>query len=709
MARRRLFVLTAVVAALGAWPTAQQKPPAPQTPAPQLTFRAEGNYIEVDTIVTDAQGNFVRDLTVNDFELSEEKKPQAIDLFTLVDIPLERADAPLYRKNPIAPDVATNQRENDGRLYVIVLDANHVPATDTILVKNVAKEFIQQNVGANDQAAVVLVQTAKSDDNQEFTSDKIALMRSVDKFIGEKIPAKAMNVMDQINQRAGAPDFDPREARDMQATERAHKAGGTVGTLTELSKNLAGIRGRKKAIIFFSEGIDFNTDDTVGPRSNSLPDDPMASNTNIEAVQAQTLLEDMQILYETATRANVAIYSVDPRGPAGGPDNSMSITGMTEGISPNFITMATAAMRADVRRQVGTLRTFSEATGGIATVGTNDFAGGFKRIVEDNSAYYVLGYHPTELKQDGKFHEISVKVKRPGVQVRARKGYYATKPDKNTPVAPADPTIGLLNSPLAVSGLGLRMTTSMMKGDAQNVRVVMTIDLAGSDLGANVGGTTDSKVDLTFAALDTSAKVKASGRKALDLALRPETRAAIVENGLRLVTELQVPPGRYQLRLAANAPATGRSGSVFTNIDVPDLTKGSIAMGNVLIASSSAGKTPTSIDAAGLKDLLPGPPTTSRTFALEDTIVVFGQVYDNESDKPHTVDLSATVRDDTGTQAFVTRESRDGREIGGDRGYAYVARVPLQDLVPGRYVLTVQAKSRLGGDPATKEIEFTIK
>ena len=711
MSARRFFVLTIAVAALAAWPSAQQKPPAPQTPPTppgQLTFRAEGNYVEVDAIVTDAQGNFVRDLTANDFELSEEKKPQAIDLFTLVDIPLERPDAPLYRKNPIAPDVVSNERENDGRLYVIVLDANHVPATDTILVKNVAKEFIQQNVGANDQAAVVLLQTVKSDDNQEFTSDKIALMRSVDKFIGEKISPKAINVMDQINQRSGGKDYDPREARDLQATERAHKAGSTVGSLTQLSNNLAGIRGRKKAIVFFSEGIDFNTEDTVGPRGNSVPDDPMGSNTNIEAVQAQTLLEDMQILYETATRANVAIYSVDPRGPASAPEAIMNVNGMPEGVSPTFTTMAVAAMRADVRRQVGTLRTFSEATGGIATVGTNDFAGGFRRIVEDNSAYYVLGYHPTELKQDGKFHEITVKVKRPGVQVRARKGYYATKPGKNTP-APVDPTISLLNSPLAVSGLGLRLTTSTMKGDGQNVRVAMTIELAGSDLGANVGGATDNKVDLTYAALDTSANVKASGRKTLDLALKPETRAAIAESGLRLVTELQVPPGRYQLRLAAHAPVTGRSGSVFTNLDVPDFTKGSIAIGNIMLSSSSAGKVPTSMDVAGLKDLLPAPPTTSRTFALEDTLVVYGQVYDNDADKAHTVDLSATVRDDTGTQAFVTRESRDGREIGADRGYAYVARIPLQDLVPGRYVLTVQARSRLGGDPATKEIEFTIK
>ncbi len=714
MFRRWFFVLTMVVAAFGAWPSAQQtKPPAPQTPPPgQLTFRAEGNYIEVDAIVTDAQGNFVRDLTANDFELTEEKKPQAIDLFSFVDIPLERPDAPLYRKNPIQPDVVTNERENDGRLYVLVLDGNHVPATDTVLVKNVAKQFIQQNIGANDQAAVVLVQTGKSDENQEFTSDKIALMRAVDKFIGEKIKSKALAIQtDMINRSGvGGTGLDPSESHDPQGTERAAKASGTLHTLTELSNYMAGIRGRKKAVIFFSEGIEFNTEDLVGPRPNSTPDNVFDSNTAPEALHASMILDDMQAMYEAATKANVAVYSVDPRGPASINDDQMQMTGMpgNHGELPVDVGQVTTALRNELRRQLGTLRTFSEATGGIATVGTNDFAGGFKRIVEDNSAYYVLGYHPTDLKQDGKFHEISVKVKKPGVQVRARKGYYATKPGKNT-VAPVDPTISLLNSPLAVSGLGLRMTTSTMKGDGQNVRVAMTIELAGSDLGANVGGATDNKVDLTFAALDLSANVKASGRKTLDLALKPETRAAITEGGLRLVTELQVPPGRYQLRLAANAPVTGRSGSVFTNLEVPDFTKGPVAMGNLMLTSSSAGKVPTSIDVAGLKDLLPGPPTTARTFALEDTLVVLSQIYDNDADKPHTDDLSATVRADDGTQAFVTRESREGREIGSDRGYAYVARIPLQDLVPGRYVLTVQAKSRLGGDAATKEIEFTIK
>ena len=716
MPARKFLVLFGVLAGLVAWPSAQQKPPAPAAPQgqpqPQLTFRAEGNYIEVDAVVTDAQGNFVRDLKADDFELTEEKKPQAIDVFALVDIPLERPDAPIYRKSPIEPDVATNEGVAEGRLYVIVLDGNHVPATDTAITKRAAQMFIDQAIGANDMAAVLLLQTGSAAVNQEFTSSKAALKAAVDKFIGEKLEWKAINVMKDIENhlvvtKSGDALFDPREGRDTDATQRAHKASDTVNSLTSLAGNMAGIRGRKKALVLFSEGIDFNTDDTIGPRSNTLPDDPMSSNTTIEATQAQSLLEDMQGLYETATRANVAIYSVDPRGPVSDPDSLITVGGSPEGLDPSWAMKVTTAIRQDVQRQLGTLRTFSEATGGFATVGTNNFAGNYRRIVDDNSTYYVLGYHPAEMKQDGKFHDITVKVKRPGVQVRARKGYYAAKASAKAAPVPVDPTITLVNSPMAMTGLGLRLATATMKGDGPNDRVQMTIELAGPDLAANAP---DGKVDLTYVVIDGSAKVKASGRKSIDLSLKPETRNAIAEAGLRLVTDLQVPPGKYQLRLAANAPASGRSGSVFTNLEVPDFTKGSIAMGNVAITSSSAGKMPSSIDAAGVKDLLPAPPTTSRTFALEDTLVVYAQVYDNDSDKPHSVDLSTAVKADDGTQAFVTREQRDAKEIGGDKGYAYVARVPLQDLVPGRYVLVVQARSRLGTDnQATKEIEFTIK
>jgi hypothetical protein len=254
------------------------------------------------------------------------------------------------------------------------------------------------------------------------------------------------------------------------------------------------------------------------------------------------------------------------------------------------------------------------------------------------------------------------------------------------------------------------LTTTTLKGSGEKVKVLLTVEVDGSQItitGRN--GAFSTQVNLTYAAVDMSANVKASGRKSLDLAIRPETRQSIAENGLRLVTEFELPPGQYQLRLAGHEPVTGQSGSIFWDLQIPDFSKSPVTMGTLALSSSRAGRTPTSPDAPSLKGLLPGPPTANRTFSLEETLAVFAEVYDND-DRLHTLDVSATVRTDDGTQVFVTRDevnTRDAAMTGGR--YRYLARIPLQDLVPGQFVLTIEAKSRLGGEAATRETQFTIK
>ncbi len=504
-----------------ACPCGPCRPVRTQAPAPQLTFRVETNYIEVDAVVTDAQGRFVRDLKREDFEVLEDRRPQKVDLFALVDIPLERLDRPIYRPTPIAPDVATNSKEFEGRVYVLLLDAHHVPATDTLLVKKAALRFIDQYIGANDLAAVVLAQTGSRDDNQEFTSSKPALRAAVDKFVGEKVRSRALAVRDSAIQKQGLErvGVDMLDAKDPEAIERVAKARATLDSIARLSNYIAGIRGRRKAVVLFSEGLDYNLDDTIGPRSRAPGEsgtarNPLLDNSPLEAIHAAGILESMQTMFEAASRANVAIYSVDPRGVASEMDTLIQTTGMPEG-SQISIDSVTMAARDELRRQLGTLRTFAEATGGLALVGTNDFDGGFRRLVEDNSAYYVLGYN-ADVKRDGKFHDITVRVKRPGVQVRARRGYYASK-DTKPVAAPPDPTILLLNSPMPVGGLGLRLTTTTLKGTGANVKVLLTVEVDGSQITlAGRNGAFATKVDLTYAAVDMSANVKASGRKSMD-------------------------------------------------------------------------------------------------------------------------------------------------------------------------------------------------
>jgi VWFA-related protein len=712
----RLFAAAAVLAAM---PTSQQAPPPPaqQPSAPQITFRTGSDYIEVDAVVTDAKGQFVRNLTMADFEVQENKKPQKVDVFALVDIPLERADRPAYRPTPVEPDIITNEKDFEGRVYMLVLDANHVRPEDSALVKKVATQFVQRNMGANDIAAVVLAQTGSRDDNREFTSMKSTLIASINKFTGEKVPSKALAVASRAAALEGTPMGAIDELKDPLAVERAAKARATLDTMRRVSNYMVGIRGRRKALVLFSEGLDFNTEDVLGPRSSGgfgqagsgLEPNPMSNNSVNESMHAAAIIDEMQAMFEAASRANVAVYSVDPRGVASETDVLMGYGGPTTVGPPGTIGdpgMVSKGVREELRRQLGSLRTYSEVTGGLALVGNNDFEAGFRKIVEDNSAYYVLGYHLTDLKKDGKFHEITVKVKRPGLNVRARKGYYATKEAAANAPPPPDPTITLLNSPMPVGGLGLRLTTATLKDKASTkVIIPVTVEFTGKDLVLEG----NNKVNVAYVAIDMSGKVHASGQKTMDLNIRPESRKAVAANGLRLVTELALAPGHYQLRLAAHDPIADKSGSVFWDLEVPDFSKESLAVSNLLLTAASAGRTPTSLDAPSIKDLLPGPPTSRREFTLEDTLAVYAEIYDNETSKPHTLDLTATVRTDDGTQVFVTREERTAQATESTQHvYPYLARIPLQDLVPGKFVLTIEGRSRLG-DKATREIQFTIK
>ena len=126
------------------------------------------------------------------FQVLEDGKAQTITTFSLVDIPIERADRPLYQPDPIEPDVKTNAQPFDGRIYVMVIDDTHTNAGRTARVKGAAKQFIQRRLGANDLMAVVHTFGATSS-NQEFTSNKRLLLAAVDKTMGRKLLSATAN------------------------------------------------------------------------------------------------------------------------------------------------------------------------------------------------------------------------------------------------------------------------------------------------------------------------------------------------------------------------------------------------------------------------------------------------------------------------------------------------------------------------------------
>src|SRR5436190_1953245 len=180
--------------------SAQQKPattPPPQVPGqPAVTFKAEVDYVDVDASVTDRQGNFVTGLTKDDFEVLEDGKPQKVQMFSFVNLPIERVDRIAFSGKPIVSDVKTNQQSLAGRMYVIVMDDLDTSLFRTATVQRTARQFLDQHFGANDVAAVVYT-SGRMDAAQEFTSDKSLLLSAVNKFVGHKLRSAMLDKIDQ--------------------------------------------------------------------------------------------------------------------------------------------------------------------------------------------------------------------------------------------------------------------------------------------------------------------------------------------------------------------------------------------------------------------------------------------------------------------------------------------------------------------------------
>ncbi len=451
----RPFPIIALATAVVAVGPAQQQPAPPQ---PGVTFRVEVNFVELDAVVRDAQGNFVRDLTKDDFELLEEGQPQKIAAFTLVDLPVHRADPPLSRTVPVEPDVETNLEEFNGRVILIVLDDLQTDFRRSPLVKAAAQQFVRRFVGANDLVAVLHTGSGTRS-GQEFTNSQARLLAAVDKFSGQKIPSNTLTRLDDYYRQRDM--GTGRAARDTLDAERAHKARNTLTTLRAAAGFLGNVRGRRKAVVWFGEGIDYDI-------------------TNVfETGSATQILDEMRETIAAATRAGVSFYGVDPRGVGAGLDQMIDIASLPDDSGVNF---GPGALFDEVRRAQDFLRTMSTETGGFAVVNQNDLNTAFTRIIAENSSYYLLGYHPANDRRDGRFRKVEVRVRRPGMQVQSRTGYTAPKGRATAPSAlstntEAAPEIrAVLDSPVPVSGLGMRVFAAAFAGPAKKSSVAVVVE-----------------------------------------------------------------------------------------------------------------------------------------------------------------------------------------------------------------------------------------
>jgi VWFA-related protein len=669
--------LVAIVAVLGTAGIAGQQPPAPAQP----TFRSGVELVELDAIVTDASGNVVADLTADDFEVSEGGKPQTIATFSQVNIPIERAERPLYSPTAIEPDVATNVGP-EGRLYVFALD--DVRPANALRARVFLRRFIEQHLGTNDLAAVVLLAPGRRADAQDFTSNRRLLLRAIDRFSGWPEDMPGAGATAAAAEEAALPlPGGPNLQAELTATSR-------MEALKDLMEFMARLRGRRKTVLLLSEGLGVNMLNVIDAAGATTS---RAGDVAREAMRA-------------ALRGNVAIYPIDPKGLV-----VDGVDGATD-TAPEFATIREGATSAR-----DSLRAIADVTGGFAVTNSNNFAPAFERIVRENSAYYILGYYSTNENRDGKYRRLSIRVKRPGLQVRARDGYLA--PTGRAPAPPpaiarsVSPALTeAIGSPLPASGVPMRLFAAPYKGDADNAAVAVSLEIDASGIALEEkDGTYTGQLEVAYVATSAAGKVFPGDRHYVTLSLKPDTYARVQRNGFRVLLEPRLPPGRYQLRVAAGN-AGGRAGSVVYDLEVPDFSKGALTMSGVSLTSVEQATAQTARPKDPLRGLLPGPITAVRDFASTDTLALYTEIYESGRNvATHGVVLKLELRADDGRVVTTRSEERSSSELEGKPGgYGFGAELPLEGVTPGIYVIHVEAQANIGNRPTvSRDVQIRVR
>jgi VWFA-related protein len=459
---RRAAVVTAamltVVLGVSGRPRAQ---PAPQNPPPapgQPTFRTQANFVLMDVFVTQ-DGRSVSDLKVDDFEVKEDGAPQEIKSFEYVHITTGVTSA---RRDPATvAESAAAASDPRRRVFVLFLDTFHVTRASSMEIRQNLIDFARKMLGPDDLVALVTPQMGGSDLSFSSRPDTIVNFFANNPVWGvaDELPGAETDPVEKS--LTGCFQVAMRNS-DWPRIRQRLREQRTFQAMRDMVRYLDGLRESRKAIVMVSEGWNLFrpnarvlTDNENPGRAPGMPpvvgvgpDGKLGtydrnrtdggSQYQCDQMRAEMAGVDTSEQFRTeiigeANRANASYYTVDA---------ARLRTGAQTPILAQDPVIATAQVRSADREffstPLRTLETLGPATNGLAIVNSNDLATGLQRVVDDFNSFYLLGYNSTNSKLDGRYRKISVRVKRSGVQVRAREGYTAGKAGAPMP-PPASP------------------------------------------------------------------------------------------------------------------------------------------------------------------------------------------------------------------------------------------------------------------------------
>ncbi len=686
--RTALAILAGLAGLVGALDARQKPSPPPQQP----TFRAAVDVVQVDVSVLDRQRRPVVGLTSGAFTILENGKPQEIVAFVPIDVP-EPPVAPAPWVRDTAPDVRSNDLGN-GRLFAIILDDATIPPEARIEseTRRIARSVVNR-LGPSDLAAVIFVMNSRR--SVDFTTDRRRLLAAIDAFT------------------AGGAYTDPNGGTDN------YLFYSSIRTLGQVSTQLMGVPHRRKAVIYVSSGVPVDLEavakvTAIGP-SRPLLGAPIEGSTieedtarDLMAAMSEVLTARPQEAFGLAMRdafvraqhGNVNIYSVDPGG-VGGTQAYLQANVRRPVVGAPLLTPVEAFQTSRLHRDF--LETVSESSGGRAIVNTNDLEAGVAQIFRENSSYYLIGYQPTREPSDRTVRRVTVKVDRPGVTAHTRNAYF--DPRMQPRVLPAPAPIGMRN---ALSGIlpspdvALQVSVAPFAvADRADTALAIVLGVRHPALAGDVGARVADTLEVLTSAFTQDGTERRNARHTAQVLGR-----AGVGDEVRydVLSQIELPPGRYQLRLAVQSAALNKTGSVYYDVDVPDFQRDPLSLSGVVLSATPA---PIAAPEGPLAPLLPVAPTTQRVFTPNSTVSAFCRIYQGGRGPLETVKLTMQIVDSTNTVVRRVVMPLEAAAFQKARAADYHLPLPLADLGAGQYLLTIEASA--GSRTVRRDVRFDMQ
>jgi VWFA-related protein len=525
MTSTRRVTFVAAVALMGTSVVAQQgaEQGTPQQPRP--TFRSAARLVELSIVVTERDGKPVTGLAAGDFAIFDDGKPQKVAFFSIEGAAATTPAAPAPARNPRE---FSNRMPDTGAVTIILFDQLNTGFAEGANVRNHLVKFLEQ-IQPSDRVGLYSLRGGGAlRVLHDFTSDAKALVRAISRLRGNvsielegeqdgaRLDAEMSELMNSVSGESGG--------TAMMRHFRGTRAVATIDALESIGHHLAGVQNRKN-LIWVSAGFPL-----VGF------DDRGRSKTG-EINRATRALSD----------ANVAVYTVDARGliPA--------FSGMPG--KPVFTTLSMVAGNQDI------LRSTAEETGGRAFLNTNDINGAIRRAADDARVTYVVGYYPTNEVWDGRFHQVRVKVSRPGLEVRHRKGYFAAATQKQAASQRSAALQAAVSSPIDASGLGLTLRVDPVEGRPSDYRLTVRVEPSGIAL-EPAGEESRGAIHVIVA------QVRADGAEGRSLDHTVNIRAAgdrlaqFLRDGTTFTQTIALHPEAQRLRIVVRDVRTGALGAI---------------------------------------------------------------------------------------------------------------------------------------------------